>query len=439
MRLIRAEGNCHVEWMEKLKNGLERAEEEGIEALASVQAEAISFFDRLKQHLAENPEPVFAILRRVKPVLIFRNTALVTRFEDVQEVLSRDNVFQVTYKEKMEVIGDGANFFLGMQNSPEYERDQSHMRTVIRRQDLPQLLEQFVAKTAESLVGASAGSVDVVRQLGRVVPMRWIAAYFGCPATSEEDLASWSTVMFRYLFADQDNDPAVGAAAREAATKARAWLDEIIAGRKNLGSQPDDIVGRSLSLQEAGVPGMDNLGIRNNLLGLIIGAIPTTSKCCAQALDELLKRPAKLEEAQEAARSDNDVLVAQYVFEALRFHPNNPGLFRIAAEEYTVAKDKIHATTIPRGATVIAATQSAMFDERMVDAPNEFRTGRPDYTYMHFGYGLHTCFGQYINRVQIPGILKPLLKRKGLRRAEGDAGQIQYEGPFPRSLAVKFD
>jgi cytochrome P450 len=339
----------------------------------------------------------------------------------------------------MEVIGDGANFFLGMQNSPEYERDQSHMRTVIRRQDLPQLLEQFVAKTAESLVGASAGSVDVVRQLGRVVPMRWIAAYFGCPATSEEDLASWSTVMFRYLFADQDNDPAVGAAAREAATKARAWLDEIIAGRKNLGSQPDDIVGRSLSLQEAGVPGMDNLGIRNNLLGLIIGAIPTTSKCCAQALDELLKRPAKLEEAQEAARSDNDVLVAQYVFEALRFHPNNPGLFRIAAEEYTVAKDKIHATTIPRGATVIAATQSAMFDERMVDAPNEFRTGRPDYTYMHFGYGLHTCFGQYINRVQIPGILKPLLKRKGLRRAEGDAGQIQYEGPFPRSLAVKFD
>jgi len=57
---------------------------------------------------------------------------------------------------------------------------------------------------------------------------------------------------------------------------------------------------------------------------------------------------------------------------------------------------------------------------------------------MHFGYGLHTCFGQYINRVQIPGILKPLLKKKGLRRADGNAGQLQYSGPFPSSLEVAF-
>ena len=127
------------------------------------------------------------------------------------------------------------------------------------------------------------------------------------------------------------------------------------------------------------------------------------------------------------------------MFEALRFNPNNPGVFRLAAQDYVVAKDKMHATTIPRGATVLAATQSAMFDERMVDAPNEFRPSRPDYLYMHFGYGLHTCFGQYINRVQIPGILKPLLKKKGLRRAEGQAGQLQCAGPFPSSLKVLFD
>jgi cytochrome P450 len=426
-------------WMEKLKNGLEHMEKEGIEAFTRVQVEAMLFFDSLKQHLTQNPEPIFAVLRRVKPVLIFRNTALVTRFEDVQEVLSRDNVFQVTYKEKMEVIGNGGNFFLGMQNSPEYERDHSHMRTVIRRQDLPQLVHPFVAKIAESVVTASGGKLDVVQQLGRIVPVRLIASYFGCPPTSEEQLVSWSTVMFQYLFTDQDNDPAVGAAARGAAVEARQWLDEVIAQRKKLNAQPDDIMGRCLALQRAGVPGMDDVGIRNNLLGLIIGTIPTTSKCCAQALDELLKRPTKLGEAQEAARSDNDALLAQYAFEALRFNPNNPGVFRIAAEEYTVARDKIHRTTIPRGATVIAATQSAMFDDRIVDAPNEFRTGRPDYTYMHFGYGLHTCFGQYINRVQIPGILKPLLKRKGLRRAEGDVGQIQYDGSFPRSLRVTYD
>jgi cytochrome P450 len=427
-----------MEWMEKLKGGIARVEVEGMHVLAEVQNEAMTFLDQIKQHLTQNPEPVFALLRRLAPVLVVGNTALVTRYEDVQEVLSREAVFQVTYTQKMEIIGDGANFFLGMQNSPEYERDQSHMRTVIRRQDLAGQIQPFVAKTAEDLISASGGRIDVV-PLSRVVPIRLIATYFGCPAASEDDLARWSTVMFQYLFTDQQNDPAVGATARDAAVKTRAWLDQVIAERKKKDTQQDDVVGRCLALQKARVPGMDDVGIRNNLLGLIIGAIPTTSKCCAQVLDVLLKRPDKLEEAQQAARTDNDALVAQYVFEALRFNPNNPGIFRLAAEDYTVAKGKMHATTIPRGASVIAATQSAMFDETFVDAPNEFRIGRPDCGYMHFGYGLHTCFGQYINRVQIPGILKPLLKRKGLRRADGVAGQLLYDGSFPRSLMVLFD
>ena len=77
---------------------------------------------------------------------------------------------------------------------------------------------------------------------------------------------------------------------------------------------------------------------RTVLIGLLTGAIPTTAKCCAQALDELLKRPAELQRAQAAARAGDDRLMARYVFEALRFNPNNPGLFRIAAEDCVLAE-----------------------------------------------------------------------------------------------------
>jgi cytochrome P450 len=80
-----------------------------------------------------------------------------------------------------------------------------------------------------------------------------------------------------------------------------------------------------------------------------------------------------------------------------------------------------------------------MFDETVVDRPNEFRIDRPDYSYMFFGLGLHSCFGQYINRVQIPGILKPVLQRKNLRRAAGASGQLTMTGPYPSSLSVEFD
>lgn len=117
------------------------------------------------------------------------------------------------------------------------------------------------------------------------------------------------------------------------------------------------------------------------------------------------------------------------------FNPNNPGVFRIAAEDYTVAKGSSRATVTRKGMTVLPATQSAMFDERMVDNRGEFRVGRPAYLNMQFGYGLHTCFGQYVNWAQIPEILKPVLRKVGLRRA----GELKYEAPFPSSLPVRFD
>ena len=408
-------------------------------SLAGAEADLTDFVDKLKASLLQNPEPVFAILRRVKPILMVKDVAVVTRFDDVQEVLSRDDVFRVTYGTKMEIVTGGNNFFLGMQNSPEYERDVAHMRSVMRREDVASILVPFIARTAGHLVAAfaSGGDLDVVA-LSRTVPARVVATYFGCPPPSDQELADWGTVLFQYLFTDLNNDPAVDSAARNAAGKTRAWLDQTIADRKAHPTSSDDVLNRCLALQQAGLPGMDDLGIRNNLLGLLVGAIPTTSKCCAQALDQLLSRPAELAAAQQAARAGDDALVARYVFEALRFNPNNPGVFRITAEDYTVARGTLRAATIPKGSSVVAATQSAMFDDAKVDQPNEFRIDRAAYVYMHWGYGLHTCFGQYINAIQIPGILKPLLAASSLQRAPGDAGKLQYAGPFPSSLKVTF-
>jgi cytochrome P450 len=423
---------------QNLKSALERVEARLADAdheLEKAQQEAMAFLDGLKAHAIQYPEPLFALLRKVKPILIVKQFALITLFEDVQEVLARDDVFQVTYGEKMRVVTGGSDFFLGMQNSPAYTRDVAHMRSVVRREDIPNRIVPFVQQQAAALVDGAGPELDLVKQVSQTVPARWVGDYFGCPPTSEAELTRWGTAIFQYLFTDLNNDPAVGQAAREAAAAARGWLDRTIAARKANPSSNDDVLGRCLALQSIQTPGMDDLGIRNNLLGLLTGAIPTTSKCCAQALDQLLDRPEALGGAQDAARADNDVLLAQYVFEALRFHPHNPGVFRIAAEDYTVAKGTPRATVIRKGMTVLPATQSAMFDERVVDSPNEFHIGRPAYLDMHFGYGLHTCFGQYVNRVQIPGILKPLLRKPGLRRA----GELKYEGPFPSSLPVRFD
>ena len=158
--------------------------------------------------------------------------------------------------------------------------------------------------------------------------------------------------------------------------------------------------------------------------------VETTSQAAVQALLVLFSRPDALARAAAAATADDDDALADLVFEALRFRPINPMVVRVAKEDYHLAAGEPHETLIRKGTTVFALTWSAMFDPRVLDAPEEFRPGRPDYHYLHFATGLHACYGRYISRIQIPQILKPLLKLKGLR----PVGAPEYDGTFPETF-----
>ena len=79
-----------------------------------------------------------------------------------------------------------------------------------------------------------------------------------------------------------------------------------------------------------------------------------------------------------------------------------------------------------------------MVDEDELDTPDEFRLDRPAHHDLNFGYGRHACHGRYISRVQIPEAIKQLLKLPGFRRAAGDAGKLEFDGPFPKSMFVEY-
>ena len=383
--------------------------------------------------------PNLAIRRKFIAAYDNNGTALVTRFDDVRDVLRRDQDFEVVYGPRMMQITAGQNFFLGMQDTPDYTRDVSNMRLAVRRDDLPSIVKPFAARRAAELVAASPGRIDVPQDLTLRVPAQLLDIYFGTPGPSEREMIAWTTVMFWYLFIDLAADPALGARALDAAAQCRAYLDAVLRDRKANPTDRDDVLNRCLAMQRAGLPGMDDLGIRNNLIGLIIGAVPTTSKAAVQALDQLLDRPDALAGARRVAQTGDDALLARHVFEALRFNPVNPVIYRRATRDAVVAPNSLRATKVPRSSMVLAANLSAMFDRLRIDDPNSFRVDRPWDNYILWGDGLHTCFGAHINQVLIPAILKPLLQQEGLRRAPGPAGQIDAEGtPFPVHLWLEF-
>ncbi|WP_342152799.1 cytochrome P450 [Methylorubrum sp. SB2] len=393
---------------------------------------------------------VFSVLRVFRPNLVIgrslikayenTGTAIVTRHADVQEVLAREADFAVVYEPRMRMITGGSNFFLGMADTPDYTRDVSLMRLAMRREDVSTLVAPFAAAQAERLVAGKDGRIDVPQALSLRVPAKLVGRYFGTPGPTERAMIDWTTTLFWYLFLDLNAAPAVGLRAREAAAALRAYLDETIQARKASEEKHDDVLGRCLALQASGTPGADDTGIRDNLIGLLIGAVPTTSKAACQALDALLDRPEALAGAMAAARADDDAGVAAYVFEALRFAPVNPVIYRRALRETVIARSTLRACTIPEGTMVFAANLSAMFDPLAIEAPDAFRTDRPWEDYILWGEGLHTCFGAHVNRVLIPAILKPLLARPGLRRAAGPLGRIDTGGtPFPVHFVVAYD
>lgn len=380
----------------------------------------------------------FTLLRTFLPILKFRGSVLVTRFGDVEEVLSRPNVFGVTYAAKMGVVTAGGNFFLGMNDTATYERDVSNMRLLMPRSDVAKIIKPIVENYASGLVENLGDTFDFIADLSTRVPVHFCSEYLGVPGPGEKEMVAWNSFLFGYLFFP-DNPAEFDDKAIAFAAEARTYLDQLIASRKQQAAK-DDVLGRALNLQNANVPGMSDLDIRNNLIGMTIGAIPTTSMASALVMDYLLDNPQHLTLAQQLAGANDDERLVNLVLEVLRFRPFSPGILREVLADYTLGKGWFFCSRkLKKGSKVIALTQSAMLDGSSVRHPGRFSVDRPRHIYMPFGYGMHRCFGYYINLVQIPAILKPVLKKAGLARAPGDAGTLQYKDLFPAHLQLVTD
>lgn len=393
---------------------------------------------------------IMAVLRAVAPNLSLRRelvksyensgTVIVTRREDVRDVLHRDSDFEVVYGPRMRQLTGGDNFFLGMQPGWDYMRDTSAMRLAARMTDVEDIVLPRARDLAAGIVADADGTLDLPPALTMQVPWDMTDTYFGVGGPDAATMQDWTTTLFWYLFGDLAADPDLGSRALDQAEALRNWLDAAVAARKSSPTAVPDILNRCLALQAADTPGMSDPGIRNNLLGILIGAIPTISKAACLALDELFRQPEGLRMAQAAARSHDDAKLAACIWEALRFNPHNPVVYRRAVRDTVIADNSLRRVRVRKGQMVFAVTHSAMFDRFDIENPQGFMPSRDFSDHIIWGMGLHTCFGAAINAAVIPAILKPLLLRSGLRRADGAAGRIDTGGtPFPQHFHVAFD
>lgn len=381
---------------------------------------------------------VFRGLRWLCPIIKIGSLCVVTRYDDVREVFGTDAAFRAPYKRNLDIITGNEPFFLGMDRTEAYEKQIACMRRVVLPSDLPQLAKNIEAMSAQ-IVSDSGGSVEVVDQLVRRVTFDVLTRYFGVPEPDVGRLDVWATRLFEFQFTSSPEDRDLLSEVNMIAPAFRAHIDREIARRKQSALiEGDDVVARCLRLQQAGEDGYSDVEIRTAILCMVVGGPPQPPMVVPQALEQLLRRPDALKAACDAADADDDALLYRIVREAMRFDPLAPGLPRTATVAWTIAKGTERSKTVKEGDTVIAAFASGMMDERRIADPSHFDAERPDHNYIHFGHGMHECFGKHINRAILHLIVKPLLRQANVRRATGTDGVLSKNGAFAERLVVEF-
>ena len=384
---------------------------------------------------------LFAVLRRWAPLLRVGSRVVVSRHADVVEVLNRDEDFTISQVNGPSIDRINGPFILGMDRGPEYDRDHAALRACARREDAERVRQMAREASVRAIDAARPQRrIEAVQRLTRSVPAEIVQCYFGFMGPDRPTLERWLRNLFQDAFANPLNDPFVRQAALQSAAELKAWALPEIARRRNEGTghDDDDVMARMIALWPAH-PYADDDWVRRNIAGLIVGAVDTISRFSILAIDELLRRPRELRGAQAAALEGDLDRVRQYAWEAVRFNPHTPLMARRCSRDAVVAKGTRRERTIRAGTSMAIGTLSAMFDPDGFPDPKRFRIDRDIRSYLHFGWGMHQCFGLGINMVVIPEITAALLRLPRLRRAPGAAGRVQLDGPFHERLVLEFD
>jgi len=395
-------------------------------------------FPLVRNWMFNEPLSFFEELRKKRPILVTPECTLVALFDDVMEVLRLPEVYTVAlYKPKM------GSYWMTMDRNPIHTREKSIMTTMLNRDDVPQY-RQFIAEQAAKILDDASGSIDLVQDYCRMVPVRLVQEKFGLDGIEPKTLLEWSywnqyDAFHNQPFDDVDNPDEIHRKAREAGESLGMYIAELIPKRISEikgGSSRDDIVSRLLrtSFPESIDFPMERLA--RNVGGLLIGTVETTAQAVAQLVQQLLRREDLLPAIREAAIDEEPSVFDGYAWEALRFDPISPYMFRKCERSHVLARGTERECTIPDGATLMLLSQSAMFDPHAFPNPDNFDPHRTLENTFHFGVGKHACLGRYIGEAMIPEMARQVLRRPNAK-AEG---AIRFNGsPFPTHYQVRWD
>jgi len=376
--------------------------------------------------------PFLWLLQTFWPVLKLGRLVIVTRYDNVEAVLKDAEHFEVPYGPEMVELAGGYPFVLGLEDT-DHIAQRKLLLSVIEKSD-PDRVGRTAGAAARRLIEASLGRIDVMKDLITRAGTEACAEYFGLHLDDPDAFAEGTMAISALLFADPQGDADTRLLALHGAARVRQAIDA--SRHPRIGApRPDTLLGRLAALD----PAPSDAEVRAILVGLATGFVPTTTLAAGKMIEELLKRPAAMRLAQDAARNKDRDRLQKILLEAARLNPALfPGQFRYARKAGVIAGGPFGPVKVGEKSVLLVATAAALRDPRRFPAPGRFDPDRQGWPDVMFGAGTHDCLGRNLAMSVITEIFMHFLALPDLRPVDGVTATITTAGPFPRRLDFDF-
>jgi cytochrome P450 len=384
----------------------------------------------------QDPFPVLEEIRKAGPVVYneLRGTWLLTSYPDVARVLGDARQYAQGETEAF------TDFFGGptMETIDEPQRHDA-IRGIwaadFQRGNLESrrsLVERVVRERLDPFSDrVRAGeTVDAVAEMTRSIPTLVIAGMLGIETAMFRQFSAWSDAMGAIAEGALDTSDR-GMETIMAGRQATADLNEYIAAQvEERRRQPaDDLIGKMVSSEYARTAMAEKEIIASNTQ-LVFAGNETTAKLMAHTLVTLAQHP-----DQRRLLAGDRTLVPQAVEEVHRYQTITQFIDRDVKESDV----EIRGVAIPRGSVVTPMQGAANRDPGRWDHPGEFDLTRPPRQHLGFGFGMHSCIGLNLARLETQIWLDRLLDQlpEYELAEEVDYGSnFQLRGPLAVQIAA---
>ncbi|HVX22603.1 MAG TPA: cytochrome P450 [Acidimicrobiales bacterium] len=362
------------------------------------------YYDPFSRQINADPYPWFKRLRDEAP--LYYNEELgfyaLSRFADLQaarlDTATFSNATGVLF-ERMLDRNQPQTMLLDM-DPPQH----TALRRVTNRYFTPKAMNQLtqtVRDLCREFLDAQVGSggFDYVTDFAKPLPMMVTSSLLGLSRAEQDEL--------RPVFDERES-----ALAREhcdmqqVVALERRIRDRLMAVAEERRAEPrDDLISVLVQGQvddpATGLRPLTDEEIKAYCLVLYSGGNSTTTLLMSWMAYLLAKHP-----DQRQKLIDQPELIPNGIEEILRFQPVSHTQGRT-----TTKSVELYGQTVPARAKFLLLTASACRDERRYDRPDDLDVTREVGNHMAFGWGIHSCIGAHLARLEGRIALEETLKR----------------------------